>query len=190
MKIPIRFFAIGLFTAAFIALIVYLITGDRQTSADDLPKEELIASIEEQGYRVITQDEYISYTVYRDEMKEKEEAEKEQNKNDSQAKATDQKEASKAEKEKAEADKQQATDKDEKQKETVRKVKIKVKEGMVSQDIAKKLKAEKIIDDEKKFVKYMEDNDYSAYIQIGTFTLKSDMTLKEIAETLTTYPGN
>lgn len=60
----------------------------------------------------------------------------------------------------------------------------------MTQDIADTLIEKKIIDDRQEFLDYLDDNDYSAYIQIGTFEVNSDMSLKELAEVVTTYPGN
>lgn len=188
MKIPVRFFSIGLFTAATVLLIIYLIT-NREATAEDFSVEELSAALEAEGYRAIDQDEYISYTVYLDEMKEKEEQEKNEEKNKT-AKAKEKTDENKKEKDNAVKENKEKENEKEKEKEEVKTIKLKIEQGMVSQDIAKKLKDEKLIDDEQKFIKYLEDNGYSSYIQIGTFKLKSDMSIKQIAETITTYPGS
>ncbi len=91
------------------------------------------------------------------------------------------------------------TEKDTKKKEKkedktdkVTKTKFTIKKGDVTQDIADTLVDKKILSkgERDKFIKYLEDNDYSPYIQLGTFEVTSEMSIKELAETVTTYPGD
>ncbi|NLI68262.1 MAG: endolytic transglycosylase MltG [Bacilli bacterium] len=184
MKITVRAFSLGLLTASVILFIMYFITDDSSQAVEELTVEQLAEALEEKGYRTITEDEYISFSVYQDEKKI---AEKESEKNNKQTDKTDTNDkkvnedaGNKEEKEKEE----------ENEKEQPKEIKVKVESGFVSKDIAEILKDEGIIDETSKFVKYMEDNGYSPYIQIGTFTVHSEMSLKELAETFTTYPGN
>src|SRR5699024_12554084 len=69
---------------------------------------------------------------------------------------------------------------------------LKVDENTYTPDIADKLIDKKIIDKDEgdKFIEYIEDNDYSDYIQLGTFKVDSEMSMKDLAETFTTYPGD
>jgi len=191
MRIPVRYFSIGLLTASIVLLIMYVVTDDSSQAIDNLSVEELSSALEEQGYRTISQDDFISYSVYLDEQKEKEDA-KEDDK--APAKKTDKNNDKDSDKKTDDKKDKNDTDKREEKEETeensTKKATISVEQGFVSQDIAKVLKEQGIIEDENKFVKYMEDNGYSSYIQIGKFTVNSDMNNKQLAETLTTYPGN
>lgn len=192
MRIPIRYFSIGLLTASIVLLIMFLITDDSGQNIDELSVEELAGALEDKGYRTISQDDFISYSVYLDEQQAANEEEKKDDKQD-QKKDEEEKEASdKAEKKDKDKDKEsEEKEKDEEEKEEERtSATITVKQGFVSQDIGEALKDAKIIDDVDEFVKYMEDNGYSSYIQIGKFKVNSDMSLKKLAETLTTYPGS
>lgn len=176
---------------------MYLITDDSNEIIDNLSVEELSLALENKGYRTISQDDFISYSVYLDEEREKADKqksdkptvnEKEQDNEKETDKTTEKKEDKNDNKETDEKkDKDKAKEKEEK---STKKVTINVEQGFVSQDIAKLLKEQGIIKDEKKFAKYMEDNGYSSFIQIGKFTVNSDMDHKQLAETLTTYPGN
>lgn len=189
MRIPIRYFSIGLLTASIVLLIMYVVTDDSNQAIDNLSVEELSSALEEHGYRTISQDDFISYSVYLDEEKAKEDEEKNENstsKKEDKPKTKDSKNETNVGEEKTEKD----NDTDKKEKKTPKKVTINVEQGFVSQDIAQLLVDEGIIDNESDFVNYMEDNGYSPYIQIGKFTVNSDMNNKQLAETLTTYPGN
>lgn len=58
----------------------------------------------------------------------------------------------------------------------------------ISRDVAKKLENAGIIDDSEEFNDYLCDNGYASNIQNGKFTITSDMSYKEIAETITSKP--
>lgn len=187
MKLQIRFFAIGLLTAAILLFAFYFIIDETEATLDNVPVEEMIEKVEENGYRVITEDEFISYSFYLEEKHQKESKEENSDKKSNDKNSKDKKDKDKNEKK--DNDKNKTDDKDEK-KDEVKKVSFTVKEGFVSNDIADILVENGIIDDSAKFVKYLEDNNYSPYIQLGTFEVTSDMSYKELAETITTYPGN
>lgn len=187
MKLPIRFFSIGLFTAGIISLGFYFFNDNSIESIEDIPVEEMIAKVEEDGYRVISEDEFISFSMYMDNIKQ-EEAQAASTKTDKEKEKQESKE--KDTKEKDDKDKDKEKEKEEENTEEVIKAKFTIKEGDVTPDIADILIEKKIIDDRDKFIKYLEDNDYSPYIQLGTFEVTSDMSLKELAETVTTYPGD
>ena len=65
---------------------------------------------------------------------------------------------------------------------------LKVTSKTISRDVAKKLEANGIIDDAEDFNDYLCENDYASNIQNGKFTLKSNMSYKEIAEIITSKP--
>ena len=58
----------------------------------------------------------------------------------------------------------------------------------ISRDVARKLEDAGIIDDAEEFNDYLCENDYASNIQNGKFTVKSNMTYKEIAEIITSKP--
>lgn len=179
MKQPVRFFSIGLFTASSIVFIIFLLT-NTSNDKNALSTEEMIASIETDGYRIITEDEYITYTINKDiaQQEEKEQSKRpkkkdsgnEQNKDDEKDKTKEQK-------------KDKPKDKDDEK--SVKTYTVKVKSGMVPGEIAKLLEENGIIDDAFSFATYLEDNGYSPYVQIGSFKVTSDMSRKEIAEKIT-----
>src|SRR5699024_5017954 len=150
-----------------------------KASSKDVPLEEMIEEIESTGHRVVTEKEYIAYTINREE--------KEEAKEDS---AKDKKESSDKKEEKKKDDNKDNEKKDKKDKEV--KATITTNDGVVTQDIADKLVDENIINEKEKqeFLDYLDDNDYSPYIQIGKFKVDSDMSMKELAEAFTTYPGD
>lgn len=202
MKQSVRFFAIGLFTASVLTLGFYLFSDSSNAANEDMTTDELIAKVEEAGYRVITDEEFISYSLYIDEKNEQaksEEVKKDDEKADKKKedkdkkkkdgkkdKKKDDKEKNKKNKDKKDSKKK----KDKKKKDDVKKAKITIKSGDVLADIAEQLADKKIIKNKQKFIDYLEDSDYSSKIQLGTFEVNSDMSMKEIAKTLTTYPGD
>lgn len=203
MKQPIRFFAIGLFTAA-ILMFGYFSLFDQSTAVENAPVEDLISQIEDEGYRVITEEEFITFSLLdldEADVKDKrveQEKEKEDKKKDSKKESDASKEEKKdskdtsSDKKKDEKDEKKSSD-DKKEKSKKKKsetITITTDQGVVTEDIADMLYKEKVIDDKQKFLDYMEDNDYSPYIQIGTFKVKKDMSFKELAKTFTTYPGS
>ena len=58
----------------------------------------------------------------------------------------------------------------------------------ISRDVARKLESAGIIDDAEEFNDYLCENEYASNIQNGKFTIKSNMTYKEIAEIITSKP--
>jgi len=160
---------------------VYFFLDTSNENIDDVPMAELIAKIEEDNYRVITEDEFISYSLYAEKQNDEKKGEQDKasdKQKDTKTKVTDK-------------DSKSENDNDnEKEEEEVKKVTFTTEAGVVSQDIADILIEKKVIDDRQKFLDYLEDNDYSPYIQLGTFEVTTDMSFKELAETVTTYPGD
>lgn len=185
MKQHIRFFAIGLLTSALLAFGFYLVIDETEVQLENAPLDELIGQVESEGYRVITEDEFIDYSFYKEEKLQQEANGDKKKDNKKDKKKDDEKDDTDKKKSDKESDKEKDDEKDE-----VKKVTITVSQGDVSQDIAKKLVDNDIIEDAFEFVQYLEDNNYSPYIQLGSFEITSDMDFKDIAETITTYPGN
>src|SRR5690625_2188308 len=192
MKQSIRFFSIGLLTASIVLLGFYFLFDNSKASSKDVPLEEMIEEIESTGHRVVTEKEFIAYTINNEEKevdKEDSAKEKKESSDKKETKKTDDKTDKKDKKE--DKDKKDKKDKDKKDDKKV-KATITTDDGVVTQEIADKLVEENIIKDKEKqeFLDYLDDNDYSPYIQIGKFKVDSEMSMKELAEIFTTYPGN
>lgn len=160
MKQFVRSFSIGLFVASLIIFIFYNYFAEPEFDANDLSTDELIDLVEDDGYRVITEEEYITYTVNDEENNKKDDKDNKKKKDDKDSK-------------------KKKDDKD------VEKYTLEIKSDMSSKKIAKLLEKEKIIKDASKFNKFMNKNDYSEDIEPGKFDLTSDMAEKEIAKTIT-----
>lgn len=181
MKQSIRFFSIGLLTASIVLLGFYFLFDNSTASTKDIPLEEMIEEIESTGHRVVTEKEFIAYTI-------NSEDDGESNKDSDKEK----KESSDKKDDKKKNDDKEKSEKKDKKDDTKVKATIKTDDGVVTQDIADMLVEEKIIKDKEKqeFLDYLDDNDYSPYIQIGKFKVDSNMSMKELAEAFTTYPGD
>lgn len=197
MKLPIRFFGIGLLTAAIIFLISIYFFSDREVNLAEVSLDHISDYLESEGYHVITQEQYITLAVKEREEQEKknEEAneededikEEETDKKTEEEKKTDtdedkEKEDKKKEDQKKEEEKEDSGKKEEKK---VYKYTLKVEPNMLSNEVSKLLEDNKIIKNAGDFAKYLEDNDYSRFIQLGDHKLTSDMSHYEIAEKIT-----
>lgn len=72
-----------------------------------------------------------------------------------------------------------------KKKNTPRTYALHIKSGMTIEGIGTKLEKAKIIPDEAKLRKYLHTHDMEKKVQLGTFKLKSDMSIPEIAKKIT-----
>lgn len=198
MKQPIRYFSIGLITASIFLFIVLTFIDQPVSDVDDIPAEELIASIKDQGYHVLSSSEYITLTLDdeqestdqkkedKDETQKEEEGKKEKKEEDKEG--TQEKDEGKKEKDKEkdknkdkEKDKEDTTD-DKKSDKKVYKYTLKIKENMLGPTISNLLAENKIISDAEEFSRYLETEGYAEFIQLGDFKLTSDMSRYEIAE--------
>lgn len=193
MKQPIRYFAFGLLTASILLMIIFMFSD--YTKSEDLSVDEMIEKIEEEGFRVLTNTEYISYSVYKDEQKkaseeeEKKIAKADKEKDTDKTKKEDKKDPSEnKDKEKSDDQKNEDASENEegvqKEERKTYKYTLVIEPNMLGDQVSKRLEEKKIIDDARKFYDYLEEKGYSRYIQIGEFNLSSDMTYYEIAETI------
>ncbi|OZU90666.1 hypothetical protein CIL03_02160 [Virgibacillus indicus] len=60
-----------------------------------------------------------------------------------------------------------------------------IESGMPSSSISDALAENNIIDDAEEFNQYLQDEEYSLKVQLGSFDLSSDMSFYEIAEAIT-----
>lgn len=175
MKQSLRFFSLGILVSA-ILLLGYTLFFSGDLKQADPSVEEMSDSLSDQGYRVVSEDEYVKYTLDKDKPSNSEE-------NDE----TDKEDED--EKEKDESDNNDDKKDKDKKKE---KATIKTESGVVAPDIAEDLVEEKIIkkDEKDDFAAYMDDEGYSEKVQLGKFKVDSDMDFKELAKTFTTYSGD
>lgn len=188
MKYPIRYFSIGLFSASIILLIGFYLFQPKSTLSEIETVDEMIGQIEKEGYRVISESEYISLATAKNELnhlQDDEDTANDKDKDEKEEKSDDQKQDDK-DKESSKGDEKEKNEKEkDEKKDDVKKYTLVVEENMVPSTISEKLAENKIIKDAADFNKYMEDNNYSPYLQIGEFKLTSDMSNKEIAQTIT-----
>ncbi|MFZ3580463.1 hypothetical protein [Virgibacillus sp. DJP39] len=157
MKQTLRTFSIGLFTAGIILLAIVLFDEDTSNEKASLSHKDTVEALEKDGYHVLSDKEYISLSVKSETSSEEKE-----------------KQSTKDEK------KQEVPKKKEPQTFT-----LKIQPGLASSSISSLLEKNGIIKNADAFNKYLEDNDYSQYVQIGTFEVTDQMTFNQLAETIT-----
>lgn len=191
MKQTIRSFALGLLVAGVIILATFYFTDDTRQASQKLSTDEMIASIENEGYHVLSESEYISVSVNSGNGKNDESTE--ENKKSEEDKSTennkDKNQQNNDKKDKNDDDKKDNDSGDSKKKKSDKEKTItytlKIKSGMAPSIISNKLAKNDIIDNADKFTEYMEDHNYTTKVQLGKFKFTSDMSHHEIAEELT-----
>lgn len=191
MKQPIRYFSIGLIVASLALFVVYKFIDKPQENVDSVEIETLISTINDHGYHVMEESEYIRLSVLQDSMDDedednnkKDDDKKKDTDKEKEDKDTDKKEEKDKDKEDENKDKDDDKEKDEKEESTV-KYSIKIDPDMLPTDVSNLLEEKNIIKDASKFNTFLEDNDYSQLIQIGTFDVSSDMSQEEVAKVIT-----
>lgn len=145
MKHSIRSFSVGLLTTGLILLAVYYFFDNETDSQASMETDEMISHIEQDGYRVLTEKEYIGYTVANANQEENDSDEqllKEEAPGEETASAKEKEKEDKAEKQKkADVKDKEKEDKAEKQKKAEKKDKTKKEDNKQTKD--KKDKKEK-----------------------------------------------
>lgn len=167
MKRTLQAFSLGLLVTGLIMVTTSLFTSDSSASqnVNDMEIDEMIDIMKEQGYRVVSESEYISLSLSDSEKEDKSDDEK-------------------AETDDPEDTKSKETE-DDKQENKVITYKLHIKDGMPSSEIGNLLEENDVVDDGDEFNKFLEDEDYSTKVQPGKFKVDSDMSFKEIAKTFT-----
>lgn len=178
MKQPIRAFSVGLFTSGIILLIIFIFFGDTNKTKTQLSDEEMTAALEDKGYHVLSDADYVSWSVGKDEDKD---GEKDKDQNESEDDSNNDEDQDKNDDANDEEDENDDKDKSDK-KETYS---ITIEEGMASSDIGADLEKHDIIDDAAKFNKFLHDEGYDLKVQIGKFKVSDDMDFDEIADAIT-----
>lgn len=188
MKLPIRFFGIGLLTATLIFSIILYFFGEDIVSLEDESIENISAYLEEQGYHVVTQEQYISLAVKaREEQQKNNEEENSSTEKDSKENKDAEEEAEDNEKNNDNANNneeelvEEETEEDE-ETEVVHKYTLTVVPNMLGPEVGELLEKNNIIDDGQAFAQYLVEHGYARYIQLGDHELSSDMTFYQIAE--------
>lgn len=175
MKLVLRSFSVGLITAASIIGFFYIQDDTKQISTSEKDFEINIETakdlLEEKGFVVVEQQ---SWQQLNEQLKVQEDQVDQQSK---QEETTDQ---TTTEEESPDVENEL-----EKESGNPSVITIKVSTGMTSYDVARILYEQNLIEDEDAFITYLEDEDYSRFLQIGTFELKEGMSFYEIAEALT-----
>lgn len=184
MKHTIRSFSIGLIAAGIILLTVYFFFDGGSDGETEYSTEELIAQIEADGYRVITEEEYISFSVATS-KKNDDEADQDEEKVDEEENADDEDNEENDNEDSDEEEEDEVEEAEDEEEETSTTVTITVEPGMASSQISQMLEEEGIIDDAGKFSQYLIEHDYHMLIQLGEHELETGMSHYEIAEELT-----
>ncbi|MBR3118737.1 MAG: hypothetical protein IKF29_05800 [Oceanobacillus sp.] len=203
MKHTVRAFSVGLLTSAVILFIIFYFVEDTVKSVEEIDVEEMIEHVESEGYAVLDQQEYISYSVQKKQKAENAETEKSDSpKNDTKDKSSKETKAE-SKQESQDKSKKETSDesddsnedsddeiKEEDNKENVEKepennvvqYTLTISPGMASSDISALLAEQNIIDNASEFNSYLDEHEYSLHVQIGTFEVSNDMSFYEIAE--------
>lgn len=192
MKHIVRSFSVGLIAAGLVTLLVFYTFGDSTSDEVTYSTEEMITLIEEDGYRVVTADEYISYTVTNAQKDkdaantEEESGEETEAKNENQDEETSNEEADAKEETEEVVEEEEVEEVEEEtvEEETVTTVSINIPSGMASLDVSRLLENENVVDDAEEFNEYLLQNGYSQRVQLGSHELTTDMSFFEVAEAL------
>lgn len=177
MKQPIRYFSIGLLTASLIILIVVSLFDKQDDHANEGSVDEMIATLTDEGYHVLSSSEYISLSVATDsqdsnETDEGEVENKEEKNSNEEPDEVDTKDADATEGEEDE------------EVEEIHKYTLTVEPNMLGPTVSQLLQDNNIIDDADEFNRYLETEGYAPYLQLGDHELTSDMSNYEIAEVI------
>ena len=190
MKHTVRSFSIGLLTAGVIMLIGFYFFGSESAQTKELTVDELATLVEEEGYRIIAEEEYISLSVNNDNSSQANEEENEDNEESEED--PDEIEEDSAEEDSTEennsgedSNEEESEDNEENEEEDITTYTLNIEPGMTSSEFSSLLEENDIVEDASEFNQYIEDEDYSLRVQIGEFDLSSDMTIYEIAEEIT-----
>src|SRR5699024_401448 len=89
MRGTLRAFSLGLFAAGLVVVITSLFTDNSssiETIAKEPPLDEMIEIMKQEGYRVVTEDEYITLSLSENNEKEEQKKEEETKKESSEKK--------------------------------------------------------------------------------------------------------
>ncbi|HLQ74060.1 MAG TPA: hypothetical protein VK125_07495 [Bacillota bacterium] len=180
MKQPLRYFSMGLLAASVVLIIIFIVISNMGSDKNKMTTDEMIDALTDDGYRVLTDSDYMTLALSGEQNDEEEDAKEE---NDEENKDDAAEENEESDEEASEDDSDSEEDSDEQTKKT--EYTINIKENMLAPEISKVLKENKIINDADKFTKYLEDEGFSQYIQLGKHEVNNEMSERELAKALT-----
>ncbi|MBE3570661.1 MAG: endolytic transglycosylase MltG [Bacillales bacterium] len=154
----VRAFAFGLLSAALALFLFVQFFHQPNTS---ISTQDMIHALKKQGYTISSPEESNSQPIHRKIYSSK--REKQQANSSHQTKNESFKEAANAN----------------------RSLRLTISPGTTTDHIAHRLEQEKIINSASQFSEYMNQNGFSEKLQIGTYDINSQMTMEEIAKTIT-----
>lgn len=191
MKHTVRSFSIGLLTAGVIMLIGFYFFNTESAQTKELTVDEMVPLVEEEGYRIISEEDYIALSLRSDsstsneEEEEAEEAEAVEEDDESPEEAEEPDENQEAEENTNDDGNDDSDEETAEEEEEITTYTLNIEEGMTSSEFSSLLEENNIVEDASEFNQYIEDEGYSLRVQIGEFELTSDMTVNEIAEEIT-----
>lgn len=190
MKQPIRYFSIGLLTASLIILIVisFFEKGDDQQNEGSV--DEMIATLTDEGYHVLSSSEYISLSVSGEtEDRENSDVDEDETDNSSDEEDNEKENVDETENDnKDDANNEEEIVEEEDEEEEVHKYTLTIEPNMLGPEVSELLKNNNIISDDIAFNRYLETEGYAPYLQLGDHQLSSDMSNYEIAEIIAKSP--
>lgn len=153
MKHVIRSFSLGLLTATALLAFSYYNT----SNANEVTKEEAIATLEKEGFHVLSKQAYGEL----------------------------QKEGQKTSENIDTSDESNETVPEDSSSNEVLVYTLIISEGMLTSDISERLVEAGIIEDAQSFSSYLKEHDFSRSIQVGDYEVTSNMTFEEIANEIT-----
>lgn len=182
MKHTVRSFSVGLLAAGLIMLVVYLFLDQSTKAEQDYNKDEVIAHMEQEGYRIITEEEYISMSVTKAHQ-DKLEASKEDSSEEEESSIEEEDTSNEVEEDDSSEEQQEETDEVEENTPTIKTITI--EPGMATSQISSMLADQNLIDDAQEFNSYLQEHEYSLHVRMGDHELREGMSFYEIAEAMT-----
>jgi E3 ubiquitin-protein ligase DOA10 len=165
-------------------LIGFYFFGSETAQTTELTVDEMVPLVEEEGYRIITEEDYISLSLRNDNSsandEEEEEGTEQADESEEDAEEEDYTEENDSNEESDEEENEEMEEEEE-----ITTYTLNIEPGMTSSEFSSLLEENNIVEDASEFNQYIEDEDYSLRVQIGEFELTSDMTIYEIAEEIT-----
>ncbi|KPB05248.1 endolytic transglycosylase MltG [Bacillus sp. CHD6a] len=164
MRTNLRAFAIGILFATGVMGVAYSIVS---AGATTLNEESIQAYAAENDLHVLSKEEYDELLPVVEPVEESKPEQKEAEKEESNSNEVATEE-----------------EKEEPKEEENKPFEIVIPDGMATYEITALLAREGIIEDDKKFDEYLEDNNIATKVRSGTFTMKKGMSYEEAADVL------
>ncbi len=163
-------FSIGLLTATGIFTLVYLIEDrPQENTANDstLSVDEIETYAENHHLKVLTDEDFQQLINENKEMKNQIEQQVSENEDEAEQEDTG------------------TSESEDESGENVYHYVLQIESGMNSSDIADLLESNQVIEDASSLIEYLQENDLSQTIQLGSYEVTSTMSIEEIAQMIT-----